>query len=436
MGSECSYQKTGTQHVHQEWAPCYDCFPNEGEGACMHCIETCHKGHRVGTARSGNFYCDCGHKGKCSKNQISSILDYGSSIFSPPARTSITATDIYQSSNVLAQKLFDVIGRKSVYSPLSIAYIMSLLHLGSSGNTEAQITKLMTVINTTNDLMTCLKIFKLANVIMVNKDLPIEPEYLQMAQQLALVSSEDFSNCSAIVNKANSFIEKNTNNLIKDILKEDMISPDTAMILVNIIYFKEKWELPFKQCDTRKEKFNSMIELEMMTNTKYYPYHEDDHIQLVELSYVGNKYCMGFILPKNRLTVDNCIGYIGKDFSRAKMRFVEVHIPKFTQRKKIDLIPLMKKMGVTDIFSSKDACLDKMISANLNTYVSTMIHEAVVIVDEDGTEAAATTMAVCTMESCCMTPNAVVFNANRSFVYYIKHYPTNTLLFVGDFHGN
>ncbi|XWV24548.1 serine proteinase inhibitor [Tupanvirus deep ocean] len=391
------------------------------------------------------FPCDDADVRKCVES------NYGGTLFvpqtvqgTPPSSPLLSviepATNIHQSSNVLAQKLFNTLDDNCVYSPLSIAYIMSLLHLGAVGNTEKQITDLMVIKNSIEDLVSCSKLFnkdiiKLANAIIVNKDMPVKTEYLEMVKNLALVTNEDFSDGSAIVRKANAFIENNTNNLIKNVLEDGMIDMQTIMVLINTIYFKAKWDSPFKNTKTYKDKFNSCLDANIMTNTKYYPYFEDHSVQIVELPYKGKDFCMGFVLPKESLTIDCCSDYLGR-CNLTSSRYVEVHIPKFTQRKNLDLVPVMKSMGVTDMFCLASR-LDNMIQvADKYAYVSTMIHEAVVIVDEDGTEAAAVTVAVCRMESCCIQPVPVVFRANRSFVYYIKHIPTNTLLFIGDYHGN
>ena len=188
--------------------------------------------------------------------------------------------DIYRSSNILARKLFDFVENNSVYSPLSIAYIMSLLHMGSVGNTKAQITSLMTLRNSLDDLMVCSKTFnsdivKLANLILVNKNMPIRDEYLQMVGQLALVSNEDFSNSNAICHQANQFIKQNTNDLITDILNTDMVNSDTVIVSINVTHFKTVWAMPFEKSYTRTEKFNKTAEIQMMTNTQYYSYYED-----------------------------------------------------------------------------------------------------------------------------------------------------------------
>lgn len=349
-------------------------------------------------------------------------------------------TEFSLSSNSLAQKLFSVLEPNCIHSPLSISYILSLLHFGAINRTEKQFTDLMGTQNTIENLICASKIFntdiiKLANTIIVNKLMPIKKEYLELVSSLAMISNEDFSNPALIVEQANNFIEKNTNGLIKDILKIEMVDLNTIMILINTIYFKTCWSCPFNKNLTCQEKFNGKKLVNMMTNTEYYLYYQDKVVQMVELSYQGNEFCMGFILPRKNKTLNVCSNYL----NNIKLEYtrVEVHIPKFIQRKNINLIESLKKLGLIDIFDMKKSAMNKMIDiSGQNAYCSTMIHEAVIIVDEEGTEAAAVTVAVMMEESCCYEPDPEIFYANHSFVYYIKHRPTNTLIFVGDYHGN
>jgi serine protease inhibitor len=169
----------------------------------------------------------------------------------------------------------------------------------------------------------------------------------------------------------------------------------------------------------------------MMNNTGYNSYYEDLTVQRVELMYKDTDYCMGFILPKSDVSLDKCTSYLGDGNFESK--YVKLFIPKFTQRKRMDLIPYMKKLGMTDLFDSTSR-LDNMVSSD--AYVSVLIHEAVVIVNETGTEASAVTVAVCQSKGIRRNPEPIIFRADHSFIYYIKHIPTKTLLFVGDYHGN
>lgn len=49
-----------------------------------------------------------------------------------------------------------------------------------------------------------------------------------------------------------------------------------------------------------------------MNQTKYHYYYEDLCVQIVELMYEGNEYCMGFILPKRFTDLNNCSSYLNK----------------------------------------------------------------------------------------------------------------------------
>lgn len=64
----CTFEKTSDSFQQQYWKRCYDCWPNEEKGACLHCISICHDGHTVDSkVRIGNFFCDCGHEKKGCK---------------------------------------------------------------------------------------------------------------------------------------------------------------------------------------------------------------------------------------------------------------------------------------------------------------------------------------------------------------------------------
>jgi hypothetical protein len=56
----CTFATTGEVHQIQEWATCYDCFNDINLGACMYCLNNCHKGHRIGITQKSEFFCDCG----------------------------------------------------------------------------------------------------------------------------------------------------------------------------------------------------------------------------------------------------------------------------------------------------------------------------------------------------------------------------------------
>ena len=445
----CTYIVTKTKHITQMWAPCYDCFDDESEGACERCLEECHAGHNIGYTRTSNFFCDCGANNCCTRKSKGPPKQTKPKEKLPPKaevphHQSVGKVTIpknfYGSTNSLGLKLVGAMETNFLLSPLSIAYIMSMLHLGASGNTDTQLTELMGRRNSLSNLKTAFDLFnksgvKLANAIFVRDDAKIHDEYFQAINEnkLALISAEDFGNPAAVAEKANYYVQQATKKLIKNIVKKDTINNNTLMLIINTVYFKAPWAHPFDKYPTKKEKFNQgKSYVQMMRQVEYFPYYEDDSVQIVELPYEGGEFCMGIILP--------CIGKTGIDYEEYLMdRFKDIqykekqlnlYIPKFTHRKNIDLIPLMQKLGVTDLIT-KNCRLDRMVKEPV--YVSAAIHEAVVIVDEFGTEAAASTAVH--MSKSALKPTPKLFYADHSFMYYIKHIETGTMLFIGFFNG-
>lgn len=418
--NRCTFQLTGKNFVNQQFARCLDCFPADNEGACLYCIKTCHAGHRISSISSGIFFCDCGAK-KCD-------------IDTPMKDTNRQSLD-----NTFFNHLSPIMEGSYVCSPFNIAMAMAMVQFGASGNTKQELARVFGKTYKADELCAIMDSFnnettKIANVIVANATMLIKPTYLEAMNQLALISIEDFTYLEYIANKVNDFIESNTNGLIKNVISESQISIETMLIIISTIYFKANWAKQFDKNKTYTDQFyheNGASLVSMMTQTDTFPYYEDTDYQTLEMPYKNNEYCMMIVLPKDDMTLKNGIPnnmWLGS-FTKIK---VKVCIPKFTQRKNMNLIPLLQKLGINEIFTTK-AKLDGI--AYEGGFVSEIIHEAVVIVNEEGTEAAAATV-VFMSKGLSIAPPIPIFNANHPFGYCIKHVPTNTILFTGAYHGS
>lgn len=345
------------------------------------------------------------------------------------------------SNNNLSYKIFDIISNKdSIFSPISITFAMSLLHLSAHGNTDKQLTELFGHKYTLGELAGIYKLFnndimKMANALLINKKYAVNKKYLDSIKDLVLVEHDDFANVTRIIKKANDYIQNNTNGLIQNVLNNNDIDSTTIMILINTIYFKADWLHKFDVKNTQKEEFrgkNSTKQVDMMYQHEHFNYYENNQLQMVELPYKNTDYVMGILLPKNNKIPKLSAKQFNELINGLQSTDVELHLPKFKHRKNIQLVPILQKLGVTDLFTGA-AQLDLAKDA----YVSKIIHEAVVIVDETGTEAAATTVVV--MKQMMAMPTIsikpIVFRADHEFIYYIRHIPTNIILFYGNFDG-
>lgn len=345
--------------------------------------------------------------------------------------------NLSQSNNILNFKLSDNMEKNSVYSPTSILFALSLIHLAAQGNTDKELTKLLGHKYTANELENLYGLFnndivKLSNALLLNKTKKINKQYLDEIKNVVLISIDDFSNTKNIVNKVNNYIKTKTNGMIRDVIKENDIDVSTILVLINTIYFKANWLHRFSKSLTQKMQFNGdkVQQIDMMYQKENFDYFENNDIQMLEMKYRNEDYCMGIILPKTNNKFKLTINKLNEYTANLRNEKVKIYIPKFTHKKNIQLVPILQKLGVNDLFNS-NAKLDIAEYA----YVSRIIHEAVVVVDEEGTEASAATVVIM-KEMATMPREEIIFKANHSFAYYIVHKPTNTILFYGDFRGN
>ena len=333
-------------------------------------------------------------------------------------------------------------GASNIISPLSITFAISLLHLASIGNTNKQLTNLLGYKYSANELeyiygLLNNSIIKMTNALIINKNNKINKEYVDMVSHMVYFINEDVNDSDLVIHKLNRYIEKNTDGMIKDVISDKDITLLTNLSIVNTIYFKASWQHKFNTNDTTRMKFHhtetNMVN--MMHQINYFNYYENKTIQMVELPYDENDYAMGIILPRlylEQTSLDYLInnvprfttGEINEFINNMQLKRINLYLPKFVHRKNIDLVTILKKMGVTNIFSMAYAKLDA-ISPNI--FVSKILHDTVVIVDEMGTEAINKTIE---------KEDSILFKANHAFIYYIRHVPTNLFLFYADYQGN
>ena len=361
--------------------------------------------------------------------------------------------NIYDANNDFTINLFENLdGASNIFSPLSLSYALSLIHLAALGNTNNQLTKVLGTKYDIDDLNLLNQQFnnsviKMNTAFIINKKIRVNNEYLEMINGLAYVANDDFSNAKLIAYKVNNYIEKNTDGMILDVISADNITNNTIFIIVNTIYFKASWQYKFDPINTTKMKFHKTDSnvVDMMHQVDYFNYYENKSVQLVELPYDERNYVMGIILPRMYLEEDGLDYSINNipQFSRQEINElinniqytkVDLYLPKFTQRKKYDMVPIFKKMGIIDIFNH-NAQLDIMAK---DAFISKIVHEAVIIVDELGTEASAVT-AIVAKEMAAPPGKQVkpkLFKADHAFIYYIRHIPSNLFIFYGDYQGN
>ncbi len=237
----------------------------------------------------------------------------------------------------------------------------------------------------------------------------------------------------------NSWVEKETEGKIKDLIRKGVIDKLTRLVLTNAIYFKGNWARQFKEEDTKEADFTLLngdkVNNPMMSQTAEFGYMEAEDFQGLELPYVDDELSMIILLPKKTdgligleksFTVENFTQWLRR--LRLHKRKVIVSVPKFRMTSEFSLVDVLKSMGMKDAFSGR-ADFSGMTGVR-DLCISEVIHKAFVDVNEEGTEAAAATAVV--MRATAAGPEELpVFRADHPFLFLICDKDSGSVLFIG-----
>ena len=251
----------------------------------------------------------------------------------------------------------------------------------------------------------------------------------------------------------NSFIEEQTNDKIKDLIPKGVLSALTRLVLTNAIYFKGTWEWEFDKSDTSEQDFKITPTNIVKTSIMYmdpdkarFNYSETENMQILELPYKGKEISMLVLLPKQGeeydFETDKVItfNYSLEDIELSLEKLNEyksqmqetkldaIYLPKFEFDTKYNLNENLKALGMPTAFDAGNADFSGM-NGNLDLFISQVIHQAYVKVDEKGTEAAAATAVVMTLTSSATPSN--IFRADHPFIFIIQERETGNILFIG-----
>jgi len=235
----------------------------------------------------------------------------------------------------------------------------------------------------------------------------------------------------------NTWVEKQTNGKIKDLISQGSLDAMTRLVLTNAIYFKGNWARQFKEDRTRREPFKlatgGTVQVPMMNQKAEFGYTETDKLQALELPYAGKELSMVILLPKkvdglSDLEQSLTAEALTEGLGRLRTREVVVSIPRFKMTSKFELQRVLRVMGMTDAFSR--AADFSGMTGKRDLLISAVIHQAYVDVNEEGTEAAAATGVVMKLTS--MGPDRIpVFRADHPFLFLIRDRTSDSVLFLG-----
>ncbi|CAN8184330.1 unnamed protein product [Coccothraustes coccothraustes] len=355
------------------------------------------------------------------------------------------------------------------YCPLSMIAALAMVYLGARNNTEYQMEKVLHFdkIAGLGSIQTkCGKsvnihlLFKeilsditapeanyslhIANRLYAEKTSQILPEYIKCAKKFykAELEEVDFKTAAEEARQLiNSWVEKETNGRIQDLLLSDSVDLNTALVFVNVIYFKGIWKTAFKEEDTREEPFNVTeqesrpVQMMRQNNTFRVARVAKDKIKVLELPYASGELSLLVLLPddisglaqiENKISYDKLLEWTSPRVMEKKR--VKVYLPRMKIEEKYNLTSVLTSLGMTDLFSPA-ANLSGISSAE-SLRVSEAIHEAYMEVTEEGTEAGGSEVVTGDIQQ---SSEFEEFRADRPFLFLVKHNPSDMILVFGRF---
>ena len=343
-------------------------------------------------------------------------------------------------------------------SPVSLQYLLGLVLDGAEGATADEICRTLGYPAGQSEAVDayCRKMLSelpnldkktkltLANAIFFNDKMTIKVPYKKRVEKFydAEVKSLDFYQKRGTLRTINGWCNRQTNGLIPAVL--DDVSPDMFAYLLNALYFKGTWMYPFNKRYTQDRTFTlesgQKKEIPMMMKERKYGYGENDVFQRVVLPYGNGSYSMIVLLPKKGHTVADVIASVnGENWKDIHSRWgygtlINVWLPPFESKYHIQLNDILCDMGMPRSFGP--AAQFKPMSDDA-LWLSFVQQDAVIKVDEEGTEAAAITSAGMLGATAVPEPPRVIdFHCDHPFLYLITENSTGTILFAGKFSGN
>lgn len=176
------------------------------------------------------------------------------------------ASQVTPSNTKFAFLLYQRLAQKSpgqniLFSPVSISTSLAMLSLGACSATKTQILRSLgfnithiaertihlgfeQLVHSLNECHKDLEL-RMGSVLFIRKELQLQVKFLDRVKKLygTKVFSEDFSNAVTAQAQINSYVERETEGKVVDVIQD--LESQTAMVLVNHIFFKGEADLLF-----------------------------------------------------------------------------------------------------------------------------------------------------------------------------------------------
>ncbi len=365
------------------------------------------------------------------------------------------AVDLYQRVRGEPGNLF--------FSPASIEIALAMTTAGARGETAEQMSRVLHIegdaaafhdaaarmLTSWNDASGAEYELHVANRLFGERSYRFEAPFLTLVRESYRAPLEplDFRNgADASAHHINSWVASQTGGHIERLFEPGALTSLTRLVLVNAVYFLGKWASPFGESETHDRTFyvggTDAHDVPTMHLDHELFYGEDDEVQVLEMPYVGDRLSMTIILPRARDGLGAVEASLDPEslyrrYTYVGRREVDAYVPRFTIRGAgLALAPVLREMGMPLAFDENAADFTGIVRRTASTpgiVLDSVVHEAFVEVNEEGTEAAAATAVVAELAGAepSEPPPPVEVRADHPFLFLIRDTRTGAILFLG-----
>ncbi len=370
------------------------------------------------------------------------------------------ARTLVESSNGFALDIFRQVYQANptenvVLSPPSIDVALHMATNGATGDTKAEMKQTLGVADASDDeinqavrdlsaqllSMDRRVTLSLANSIWFHNEFTLQAGFDELIQTYydGRIEGLDFEDPTT-KDRINGWVADKTQGKITNLLEE--VKEIDVMYLINAIYFKADWQYRFDLKQTQDAPFyledggEVMVPTMFSEGVKLRSYYGSS-FQLLDIPYGNGQFSLVILLPHADGSVAETMGQLNPaDLStwiaEADTLSPQLYLPKFKASFKIDAKEELKELGMKLPFGSGanfDGFFNEIPGGRL--YIDRVIHEAVIEVNEAGSEAAAATLVAVGLRSTGGTPQPAVVRVDRPFAYFIRERHTGAILFAG-----
>jgi len=396
---------------------------------------------------------------------ISAIPDYSRAMRSPliamllPLATAWAADPAIVATNAGGLRIFEAIKTPGnlCLSPFSIQSALAMTYAGAAGSTREQ---MASVLGFPDDAAELAKGFQslnqslgesakragedtslnIANRLFGAKGFAFRPAFLDLCANSfgAPLEPVDFrANPEAAADLINAWVEKQTQERIKNLIPANGITRDTTLVLVNALYLRAPWQEEFSKAPAMGFQMDASQKLDVpaIARTDSFGYKKSGGFTVVGVPLRGGQFQFVLFLPDapaSRLTA----GLLA-ECTNLPRQSVALTLPKF--RLEPPTLPLgetLQALGMLAAFDipEKSADFDGIAPRQPDDYlyISNVFHKTFFALDEKGIEAAAATAVVMMrMTSLPVHEDPIEVRADKPFIFAVQHVPTGACLFLG-----